>query len=149
VKLIRRGQALLDVGYTNEQVDKLPIWAWGAIRNEDGVQVYLVHQEDIGGTRPDGTQLVNLINRADREKRGHGYVHRMRMIDTCGSTPTRAYAIPLVAQMNGKGETTYRAIEEAIYRIIGLVRPDGVTIDAVIRPEPFAYSSIHRDRALT
>ena len=149
MKLIRRGQALLDVGNSNEQVDKLPNRTWGAVRNEDDVQVYLVHQEDIGGTQHDGSQLVNLINRADREKRGHGYVHRMRMIDTYESMSIRAYAIPLVAKTNGKGETTYRAIEETIYRIVGLVRLDGVAIDAVIRPEPFAYSSIHRDRALT
>jgi len=149
MKLIRRGQALLQVGYTKDQVDGLPIWAWGAVRNEDGVQVYLVHQEDIGGTRPDGTQLVNLINRTDQEKGGHGYRHRMRMIDTCGSKPTRAYAIPLVAKTSSGGDVTYRAIEEKLYRVVGLVRPDGMTIDAVILPEPFASSAIHRDRAPT
>lgn len=147
MKLIRRGQALLRVGYTKEQVDELPIWAWGAVRNEDSVQVYLVHEEDIGGVRPDGTQLVNLINRSDQEKGGHGYKHRMRMIDTCGSVSTRAYAIPLVAKTSSRGDVNYRAIEDKLYRIVGFVRPDGMTIDAVILPEPFAFSSIRRDPA--
>ncbi len=136
VKLIRRGQALLQVGYTHEQVDRLPMWAWGAVRDEDGAQVYLVHQEDIGPIRSDGTQLVNLINRDDREKGGNGYKHRMKMIDACGSTPTRAYAIPLVAKTSSRGAITYRAIEEELYRIVGFVRPDDMTIDAVILRKP-------------
>lgn len=149
MKLVRRGQALLQVGFTKEQVDKLPIWAWGAIRDEDGVQVYLVHQEDIGGIRPDGTQLVNLVSRNDREKNDLGYKHRMRMIDTCGGTPTRAYAIPLVKKTSSKGTVSYRAIEAKVYRVVEFVRPDAVTIDAVILSEPFASSPIHRDRAPT
>jgi hypothetical protein len=144
MKLIRRGQALLQVGYAKEQVDKLPIWAWGVARSEDGVQVYLVHQEDVSIVRPDGTRLVNLINRADREKNDLGYRHRMKMIDTCGSKPTRAYAIPLVARASSSGKTIYRAIEQTLYRIVELVSPDGVTIDAVISPEAFASSLIHR-----
>jgi hypothetical protein len=144
-QLIRRKAALQHFGFTDDELKTLPQWAWGIVRKQDGAVVLFVHDYDIMRHASESFR-VNLINEDDRRANNSGGKARLTHIDHWrGGSPT--WAIVVVTQKDPAGGEFTLIEEGRLFRVIGLLRPNMMTIDAVIRKEDWNSTPLKHAKA--